>query len=158
MPSPPIAAGEDKRSHPNDKQKNSTSSELQQPEVKALPDSKPQITPVSKGPIVKKPSGITAGNINQGPGSIAQLGGEHNSATVNNFGPPPVKFTSSVRDIIPPMDDGSDNPTPSAFKYEKEIVVNVDAPYTPVSVGVMCESWVLVAGLPLSKCYSEYIG
>ena len=111
-----------------------------------------------RGSIVKKPSGITAGNINQGPGSIAQLGGEHNSATVNNFGPPPVKFTSSVRDIIPPMDDGSDNPTPSAFKYEKEIVVNVDAPYTPVSVGVMCESWVLVAGLPLSKCYSEYIG
>jgi len=42
-----------------------------------------------------KGAGVVGGMI-QGPGSIAQLGGSGNTATVNN-GPPPLKLTPSLR-------------------------------------------------------------
>jgi len=46
------------------------------------------------------PGGATTGNINQGPGSIAQVGGTGNSATVNNFGDPARRLTKEDRDIL----------------------------------------------------------
>ena len=38
--------------------------------------------------VIGVPGGITTGSITQGAGSIAQVGGQNNSATVNNFTPP----------------------------------------------------------------------
>jgi hypothetical protein len=75
------------------------------------------------------------------PQGIGISGGNVNNPTVNNFGPLPVQFHWSVRDIVPPRDDDDEaNPSLSKFKYEKEVTVNVSAPYTPVSIGIICDS------------------
>jgi hypothetical protein len=82
----------------------------------------------------------TSTTINSAPNGIAISGGNVRNPTVNNYGPPPVEMRWSVRDVIPPMSDGSDTPTPSQFKFEQEVTVMVSARYTPVSIGVLCDS------------------
>jgi hypothetical protein len=83
-------------------------------------------------------NGAVGDSITTGPCSNVQVGGNGNQATVN-CGPPPVKLEWMVRDIVPPTQD-TDGAPPSPFKYEKEITVRVNAAYTPVSVGVICDS------------------
>lgn len=78
--------------------------------------------------------------INSAPNGIAISGGNVQNPTVNNFGPPPVEMRWSVRDVVPPLADGSETPTPSQFKFEKEVTVMVSAPYSPVSIGIVCDS------------------
>jgi hypothetical protein len=86
------------------------------------------------------PSGAPSTTINSAPNGIAISGGNVQNPTVNNYGPPPVEIRWNVRDVVPPTADGSDTPTPSQFKFEKEVTVMVSAPYTPVSIGVQCDS------------------
>jgi hypothetical protein len=62
--------------------------------------------------------GVTAGQINL-PGAPVQL------------------HLASVVDIPPKNDDNND---PSEFKYEKEATVTVTGTYTPVSIGLRCDS------------------
>ena len=75
------------------------------------------------------------GPITQGPGSIAQVGGSGNQATVNNFGsppPPPLQWTISVKDVVPPVR--------SEFKYQKEITVTPNVSWSPVSIAINCDA------------------
>ncbi|SRR6266436_300135 len=72
------------------------------------------------------------GSITQGAASALsfnQQGGI--TAGTINLGPPPLQFTWKAEDIPS---------TKSEFPYEKQVSVDVNAPYTPVSIGVLCDS------------------
>lgn len=57
----------------------------QKPKPKRVVHKKPK---PSKSVSAKGPNSGAVGSVTQGPGSITQIGGNNNSATVNNFGPP----------------------------------------------------------------------
>jgi len=61
------------------------------------------------------------------------------SSTVN-CGPPPIhiKLAKLIEDFIDKNEDGET--VPSKFKYNKEVTVTVDGPYTPVSIAVLCNA------------------
>jgi hypothetical protein len=115
--------------------------------LKALGTGKNAPKPAKKAPTETRPADnsnmekdksldapTTAGNITQGAGSIAQIGGQNNQAIVNNFGPPtlpPVELKWSVQEI---------SPAGSNFKYEKQVTITTNVPLNPVAVGIVCDS------------------
>jgi hypothetical protein len=89
-------------------------------------------------------NGNVVGNNNQvsqplpsinAPNGIAIGGGTVNNPTVINNGPPPpppLELSWTVRDVVPSMR--------TDFSYQKEITVTPNVMYSPVSLGVTCDS------------------
>jgi hypothetical protein len=76
-------------------------------------------------------NGAIGGSVTLAPCSVLQNGGNNNKADVN-CGPQPVEIKYAVLDVVPPQD--------KPFKYEKQVTVMVNAAYTPVSLGVVCNA------------------
>jgi hypothetical protein len=69
--------------------------------------------------------------VNNAPQGIAISGGQVGSATVNNFGPPPLEVKWKAEPVT------TTNPE---FAYETRVTVSVNTDYTPVSLAFMCDT------------------
>jgi hypothetical protein len=76
-------------------------------------------------------------------GNCAISNGQQGGITAGLLlGTPPVVFSPEVKDVVPVADvDEAGRPIiPAGFKYEKQVIVRVNEPYTPVSIGVICDA------------------
>lgn len=90
----------------------------------------PPKVPIRKTPrpAPQKQERIKVGSITQGPGSITQIGGTNNSATIYN-GPPPVQLRWSVKDQ--PFVNST---------YRKIVTLTSNVYYSPVFVEIDCDA------------------
>jgi hypothetical protein len=75
------------------------------------------------------------------PNGICIAGDNSGTATVNNFGPPPIHLDWTISDVVPPgpVPILAPGATPqTTFAYEKQIVLTPSGNYSPVSIGVIC--------------------
>jgi len=80
-----------------------------------------------------------------GPCSPNIIGG----ANSFNCGPPPPEIKWSVHEVIPPrMSDEKHE-----FKYEKQVMVTVNATYTPISLGVICDAEIEEVNVGMEGAY-----
>jgi hypothetical protein len=82
----PEVSMDDKKRSPESETPQSTNSESKNKHPKASQREKPKSPPVA---------------VNQGPGSIAQIGGSGNQATVNNFSPPSRHLSGEQTVVLP---------------------------------------------------------
>lgn len=80
--------------------------------------------------------GTAQGPVAIAPNGIANAAPNLGTQSVTNFGPPPITFSFTARDVDPPMDGDK----PSQYKYEKEVTITPSASYSPVSVAVICDA------------------
>jgi len=107
--------------------------------AKPIPPAKPTSkAPVDANPKSSKPEQRSPDNqVCEQSNCIA--GDNYGNPTVNNFGPPSPQLSWTQRDVIPAVEDDGHS-TPSQFKYEKEVIVSVTSDYTPVALGVECDT------------------
>jgi hypothetical protein len=77
-------------------------------------------------------------------GNCAISNGQQGGITAGLIeGTPPVVFSApEVKDVVPvaDVDDAGQPIVPAGFKYEKQVIVRVNEPYTPVSIGIVCDA------------------
>jgi len=76
-------------------------------------------------------------------GNCAMSSGQQGGITAGVvLGTPPVTFSPEVKDVVPvaDVDDAGEPIVPAGFKYEKQVIVRVNEPYTPISIGIVCDA------------------
>jgi hypothetical protein len=98
-----------------------------EPEPKPRVHKKPK---PSKSVSAKGPNSGAVGSVTQGPGSIAQIGGSNNSATVVNPGPLPPDVHWRIEDLPPTK--GAKNP-------EVWVRISINRPFLEPKFAVTCD-------------------
>lgn len=118
----------------------------QRPRKTNEPSTPPKAVPQQNG----KDSGSVGGDINQGPGSIAQIGGRGNTATVINNGPRPLALSQQQQSGLASRLSG--------FQGESvEIDVNSATPQTSAFADALVSS-LHMAGITANRNDGMFVG